>query len=304
MKVAAVDIGTNTVRLLVRGDGVDLLRRVEVVGLGRGVDGSGRLDLEAMDRAAAMLAEYGRAIGEHRVDRIRAVATSACRDASNAAEFLDRVQPLLGIRPVVIPGDVEAGLSFRGAAAAVPGPDPALVIDPGGGSTEFVFGASAADYAISVDVGSVRLRDRMPGTPPASPEAVGQARRQVARALEAVRLPGLPGRVIGVAGTFTSLAAMHLGLERYEPERVHGAVLTPDDFDRLVAVLAAMPVEQIAAIPAMDPKRAPVMLSGAIIAAEAARVAALPIVVSEADLLDALADDSDPLPGEAVVSVG
>ncbi|HAX82277.1 MAG TPA: exopolyphosphatase, partial [Actinobacteria bacterium] len=153
VSTGAVDIGTNTVRLLIRDGDVELERRIVIVGLGVGVDATGRLSAEAMDRAATVLAEYGALLDRHDATRRRAVATSACRDATNSGEFLDRVAALIGVRPEVIPGEEEAALSFRGASRAVPGGGPTLVIDPGGGSTEFVYGTASVEYARSVDIG-------------------------------------------------------------------------------------------------------------------------------------------------------
>jgi len=172
VRVGAVDIGTNTVRLLVKDGATDLVHRVEVVGLGAGVDASGVLSPEAMDRATAMLAEYGAMLRSLGVERRRAVATSACRAAANAADFLDRVEGVLGVRPEVISGDDEAALSFRGATRAVGGEGPSLVIDIGGGSTEFVLGEGSIAYACSVEIGSVRLTDRLLSERPAASERV------------------------------------------------------------------------------------------------------------------------------------
>jgi exopolyphosphatase/guanosine-5'-triphosphate,3'-diphosphate pyrophosphatase len=207
----AVDIGTNTVRLLIRDGEVELERRILIVGLGVGVDATGVLAPEAMERAAVVLAEYGALLDRHGAVQRRAVATSACRDAANSEEFLDRVATLIGVRPEVIPGEEEAVLSFRGATGAVPGGGSTLVIDPGGGSTEFVYGTDSVEYARSIDIGSVRLNDRMPAGRPASAAVVGAARAAVREELAAVRLPGIPQRIIGVGGTYTSLAAIHLG---------------------------------------------------------------------------------------------
>jgi exopolyphosphatase/guanosine-5'-triphosphate,3'-diphosphate pyrophosphatase len=290
LNTGAIDIGTNTVRLLIRDGDRQLERRSVVVGLGTGVDATGLLAADAMDRALVVLGEYGTLADRHGVTRRRAVATSACRDAANAAEFLDRVEVLIGVRPEVIPGAEEAELSFRGATAALPGEGPTLVIDPGGGSTEFVFGMDRVEYARSVDIGSVRLRDRMPPVRPAPLTAVTAAREEARKIMAEVRLPAPPHRIIGVAGTFTSLAAVHLRLAVYDRERTHGTVMHLSDLDAMVDHLAGLTIAQIAAIPSMDPKRAPVMLSGAIVAAEAVRLAGDAVIVSEYDLLDALCE--------------
>ncbi|HEX5630087.1 MAG TPA: hypothetical protein VFY15_00370, partial [Acidimicrobiia bacterium] len=203
-------------------------------------------------------------------------------------EFLDRVESLIGVRPEVLAGSEEAELSFRGATAALPGDGPTLVIDPGGGSTEFVWGVDRVEYSRSVDIGSVRLRDRMPPGNPARAGAVASGRDEARRVMAEVRLPGQPQRIIGVAGTFTSLAAIHLELAVYDRERTHGTVMHLSDLDALVDHLARLSLTEIAAIPSMDPKRAPVMLAGAIVAAEAVRLAGDQVIVSEYDMLDAL----------------
>lgn len=291
MRVGAVDIGTNTVRLLVRDGSTELLRRVEVVGLGVGVDASGVLSAEAMDRAAAMLADYGAALRSLGVERRRAVATSACRAAANAAEFLDRVEGVLEVRPEVISGDDEAALSFRGATAAVGGEGPSLVIDIGGGSTEFILGEGSIAYARSVEMGSVRLTDRLLSERPASPERVADAAAGVRQALARLEFPSPPRRVIGVAGTFTALAGIHLRLPVYDRRRVHGTTMSLGDIDRLVARLTPLTVAETAALPSMDPKRASVLLAGAVIAAESLRLVGQEVIVSEFDLLDALVED-------------
>lgn len=288
--VGAIDIGSNTVRLLIRRDGRDLVRRVEVVGLGRGVDRTGALAPETMERALAVLGEFGRSLAEHRVGAVRAVATSASRDAANAGDFLDRVAAVLGTRPEIIPGTEEAALSFAGATAGIPGTGPVLVIDPGGGSTEFVFGDREPVWATSIDIGSVRLTDRLLPDRPARPGQLDIARNHVRGLFGAVDLPGVPERAIGVAGTFTSLAAIALGLEVYDPGRVHGSVLTLDALDDLVTRLAGLTVEETAAIPSLDPQRAPVLLAGAVVAAAAAECSGADrVVVSETDMLDAIA---------------
>lgn len=292
MRVGAVDIGTNTVRLLIRDGDRELERRTLVVSLGAGLDATGRLSPEAMDRAAIALAEYGALLDHHDVARRRAVATSACRDAGNAAEFLDRVAPLLGARPEVITGEKEASLSFRGATAAFPGGGAGLVIDPGGGSTEFVYGTDRVEFSRSIDIGSVRLTDRMDPLRPAPASVVAAARAMVAAAFRVIDLPGAPERVIGVAGTFTSLAAIHLDLAQYDRSRVHGTVLAQSDLDWLVERLAGLTIAETVAIPGIDPKRAPVLLAGSIVAAEAVRRVADQVIVSEYDMLDAIAADS------------
>lgn len=287
MRVAAVDIGTNTVRLLIAGPEGDLVRRSEVVGLGFGLQATGRLAPDAMDRALAALASFGAVLREYRVERVRAVATAACRRADNADRFLDRVTRLIGVRPEVIPGEVEAGLSFRGAVEALGDPVATMVIDVGGGSTEFVFGTSDVFGAVSIGVGSVVLTEAHFSTLPPSEVAMTTVRNHLRRELASVPGLGIPQRVVGVAGTFTSLAAIHLELSTYNPNRIDRAVLSITDLDHLVERLSRLTVAETAAIPGVEPKRAPVLLAGALIATEGVRCTGLDrVIISEHDLLD------------------
>jgi exopolyphosphatase/guanosine-5'-triphosphate,3'-diphosphate pyrophosphatase len=294
MRVAAVDIGTNAVRLLVidaTSAGIsELAREVTVTRLGHGVDTTGLLDPEAVERTIRVLAGYGSIMDQLGVSLRRAIATSASRDAANAAEFQQTAAAVLGVRPAVIDGDTEARLSFRGATYREPRDGMTLVIDPGGGSTEFVAGQNTPAYVRSVDIGSVRLTERHLAHQPAVPAEVAAARDQV-RALFAAELE-LPdvNHVVGVAGTFTALAAVHLELDRYSRDAVDGTMLTRHDLGVLTGRLAAMSLEGIIAIPSMDPKRAPVMLGGAVVAEEALAVSGLDsVTVSESDILDGVA---------------
>lgn len=296
MRVAAVDIGTNTTRLLVAevdaGAIATLERRVVVTRLGEGVDERGLLGRVPMDRTWAVLAEYGAAIGSWNVAATRAVATSASRDAQNRDVFLDGAERALGVRPDVIAGTEEAKLSFRGATSGVAEPGARLVVDIGGGSTEFVLGVSDVDYACSIDVGSVRVTERWLPERPAALSAVDAAALRVREALAPVDLPGAPHIAIGVAGTFTTLAGVHLDLPDAEPGSVHGTVLTLADIEALTAQLAALTVEETMAIPAVDPGRAEVLLAGAVVAGAALRATAMDrVTVSESDLLDGIALD-------------
>jgi exopolyphosphatase/guanosine-5'-triphosphate,3'-diphosphate pyrophosphatase len=292
VRVAAIDIGTNTIRLLVAdvvGDAlVAIERRAVVVGLGRGVDATRRISAEAMERAVARLEEFRVVAGP--VDRIGAVATSATRDADNAAGFIAAAEAAIGARVRVIGGEEEAALSFAGAVRGIPGPAPTLVIDPGGGSTEFVLGDEAPVAATSVDIGSVRLTERLLPERPASAERIAAAAGAVADMFGAIDLGGEPARAIGVAGTYTAIAAIHLGLERYDGAAVHGTVMTVADLDGIVARLAPLTLADTDAIPSLEEGRAPVLLGGAIVAAEAVRRSGLAeVTISEADLLDGLA---------------
>jgi exopolyphosphatase/guanosine-5'-triphosphate,3'-diphosphate pyrophosphatase len=303
VRVGAVDIGTNTVRLLVaerHGGGLfpdrldDLDRRVVITTLGQGVDRTGRFADDVVARTVEVLAAYGAAIRAWDVAVVDAVATSATRDAENRDTFLDRAELALGFRPRVISGEEEAALSFAGTRAGVPGDGSLLVLDPGGGSTEFVFGRSDVEFAASIDIGSVRLTERMLPAHPATPEQVTGASVHVDGLLADVDLPAPPDVVVGVGGTFTSLAAIALDLEEYDRRVVDGSTHRRDTFVALVDRLAAMSLPDIAAIPSLDPARAPVLLGGAIVVERSLHaVGAAEVTVSEADILDGLALRAD-----------
>jgi exopolyphosphatase/guanosine-5'-triphosphate,3'-diphosphate pyrophosphatase len=280
MRLAAIDIGTNSMRLLLVeqvGDGLVELGRFErVTGLGRGVDASGLLSDEAIDRTLLALAEFGGRMAELKVDRRRAVATSAARDASNRDRFFDQADLALGVRPEMITGEEEAALAFAGATDRIDGPGPFLIVDIGGGSTEFV----TADGGRSFDIGSVRLTERVLGDRPATVEQMTAARALVAEAF----LPVTPftGTVVGVAGTWTSLA--RIVSSGGDP---HLATLTASQVSALADRMAGLTVEATASLPGLDPARAPVILAGAVVAeAAVAASGCSEVVVSVHDLLD------------------
>ena len=293
MRLAAIDIGSNTVRMLVADvDGnriSDVERAVDVVGLGRGVDASGALAEESMEAALTALTRYGGRIDEAAPSRIRIVATSAARDASNSSRLMGRVEAAVGVPPEVISGQEEAGLAFAGAVWGAGSTGRHLVIDPGGGSTEFVSGLGRPESAVSVDIGSVRLTDRLlPARPPTAME-LDEARLEVREMFGGVPIPEPPVSIIGVAGTFTSLAAMNLGLSRYDRDMIHRTTLTLDGLEGLVMMLAEMTEEETAAIPSLDPMRAPVILAGAVVASEAVRrIGSETVTVSETGMLEGI----------------
>lgn len=293
--VAAVDIGTNTARLLIADVAEGSLRTRErmsrVVRLGQGVDASGQLAAEAVDRTLDALAVYERMIDDAGCRTVRAVATSAVRDAANRDGFLDAAATVLGTRPDVITGAEEAALSFAGTTHVAEGDGPFLVIDPGGGSTEFVLGVLEPDYAVSVDIGSVRLTERAFPVAPPTPAQLAGARSSVdAMLADQVSLPDGPARVFGVGGTFTSLCGIFLARHPHDDASVHGTAMTVDDLHGLVDRLALMKVDQIADLPSLDPKRAPVLLGGAVVAERSLLFAgADEVVISECDILDGIA---------------
>jgi len=280
MRLAAVDIGTNSMRLLIvqqiGGDTVELGRWQRVTALGAGVDATGLVSEEGIDRTLLALAEFGGRMRDMAVERRRAVATSASRDAGNRELFFDRAEVALGVRPELISGDEEARLAFSGATIGVPVPPPHIVVDIGGGSTEFV----TVDGGRSLEMGSVRLTERVLGTRPPSTEELAAARGLVQQSFAGIAVTS--GSVLGVAGTWTSLAGIHRG----NPE-VHLSSMTAGEVSSLVERLAHLTVEQTAALRGFDPARAPVILSGAVIAEGCLSIlGAQQVTVSNHDLLD------------------
>ena len=285
-RVAAVDLGTNSTRLLIAdagGTGLTDVERMETVtGLGRGVDRSGRLSPESIKRTTRVLASYGRRIRESGVEAARAIATSAARDAANRDEFLAAARQALGFRPEIIPGEEEAALVFSGATMQVADPDATVVIDIGGGSTEIV----TDQGGVSMNIGSIRLTERSLPNHPANPSDLSAA------GLEAIRVMGTPDvprrvRGMGAAGTWTSLAAMHLDLDTYHSERVEGTTLRLTDVEGIVAWLGSLTLEEKQTIPALNPERAPIILGGAIVAETSLRILDLEeITVTGHDILD------------------
>lgn len=308
-RVAAVDCGTNTVKLLVGEVGpgstlTELARESRMVRLGQGVDRTGRLDDHALRRAFAALDEYAALLAAHGVGRVRFCATSATRDAANAAAFVDGVRARLGVEPEVLPGADEAALSFAGAVRHLrERPDgPVLVLDIGGGSTELVRGLVAGSgpgevtHGRSADVGSVRLHERLLHHDPASPDQVAACVAAVDAALDEVT--GGPGGVplddavalVGVAGTVTTVAAHVLGLASYDRAAIDQSVLGRDDVLRAVDELVAMTARERRALPYVHPGRADVLDAGALVLGQVVRRVGLPaLTVSEADILDGIA---------------
>jgi exopolyphosphatase/guanosine-5'-triphosphate,3'-diphosphate pyrophosphatase len=300
-RVAAVDCGTNSIRLLLAerdGDAglVDLDRRVEIVRLGQGVDATGQFHPDALARTFAVTEQYADLIRDAGVtpDAVRFIATSAARDAGNRDTFFDGIRQRLGVEVEVIDGATEAALSFSGALSrVVPTGEPVLVMDIGGGSTELVVGSAIGEIeqAVSLDIGSVRLTERFLRAGPPEPAALEEATRFIDTQLDQSGLE--LGRVrcwVGVAGTVTTIAAVQLGLETYDRARVHGSLIARADLQALLDRLSAMQVSEIRALPSMHPQRADVITAGTLIAARVARLVSAPeLVVSESDILDGIA---------------
>ncbi|WP_193615150.1 Ppx/GppA phosphatase family protein [Nocardioides lijunqiniae] len=291
--VAAVDCGTNTIKLLI-GDLPDVaVREMRMVRLGEGVDRTGRLGDEALVRAFAAIDDYAALIAEHDVDRLRFCATSATRDAANAKEFSDGVLARLGVRPEVLSGDEEAALAFAGAVrnlAARP-PAPVLVVDIGGGSTELILGDAEPTAAESMDIGSVRLHERHLHSDPPTAAEVAACVADIDAALAACSVsPADAAAVVGIAGTVTTVAAGVLDLPAYEREAIDQQVLDVDAVHATVDRLVAMPVSQRLALPFMHPGRADVIDAGALILSRVLRrTSATTLLVSESDILDGIA---------------
>jgi exopolyphosphatase/guanosine-5'-triphosphate,3'-diphosphate pyrophosphatase len=290
VNAAAIDIGSNSVRLLIANhNGVDVCREVIVTGLGRGVDASGMMADGPIQVTIEALTRYADLMARHKVGRRRAVATSASRDATNGSDVMQRIEEVIGVAPEIISGDREAALSFSGGTKNALQEGTSVVVDIGGGSTEVVVGESSVRRAKSFDIGSVRLTDRALPERPATAGQLSEAAAFVDATIGDVEWARDPQRIIGVAGTFTSLSAISLELAEYDREAVHGSVLTDADVTGLVEALGAMTLSQTRDIPSLDPKRAPVILSGAVIAQRVMRaIGGASVMVSESDLLDGL----------------
>jgi exopolyphosphatase/guanosine-5'-triphosphate,3'-diphosphate pyrophosphatase len=292
--IAAIDCGTNTIKLLI-GDLPDVaVRESRMVRLGQGVDRTGRLADEALERAFAAIDEYAALIAAHDVTRIRFCATSATRDAANASVFSDGVHARLGVRPEVIAGDEEAALAFDGAIRNLRESlaEPVLVIDIGGGSTELVLGSGGSpDAAHSMDVGSVRLHERHLHDDPPTAEQVAACVRDIDAALDACPVdPADAASVVGIAGTITSVVAGVLDLPAYDPEAIDQAVVPVEEVHAFVDRLVAMTVEERLALPWMHPGRADVIDAGALVLSRVLRRSGVGrLTASEADILDGIA---------------
>ena len=303
MRVAVVDIGTNSTRLLVadvdpaaRRVTAELARESLVTRLGQGVDATGALAGEAMDRVFAVLDRYRAVIDAHAADATTAVLTSAVRDATNGAAFAEAVRARYGLEARTIPGELEARLTFLGATSERADRAELVVIDIGGGSTEFVVGrGDQVDFFTSVQAGVVRMTERHLHTDPPRPAELAA----LADDVRAVIAAGVPAGVrdaveagVAVAGTATQSAAIELALEPYDPARVHGHVLELGVLEQLLARLAALPEAERRAVPGLDPARSPTIVAGVLMLAECLRAFGLERVeVSEHDILRGAALD-------------
>ena len=294
VRVAAIDCGTNTIKLLVLDeDGADLEREMRIVRLGQDVDRTGRLAEEALERTFAAVEEYAALVARHGVDRIRFCATSATRDAANAEEFAAGVRARLGVAPEVVSGDEEAALAWAGATRGLPGlAGPVVVLDIGGGSTELVLGSGATpDAAHSMDIGSVRMTERHLRSDPPSADEVAACVADVESALDACPVdPGAAVTLVGVAGTVTTLAAGVIGLTAYDRNVTHGARLPVAQVHALCDRLVGSTAAERAEMAWLHPGRADVIAAGALVLSRVlARSRVSELVVSEADILDGIA---------------
>lgn len=310
MRVAAIDCGTNSVRLLIADVADDTLheieRRMEIVRLGQGVDRTGRLAPEALERTFAAMRGYRKLIDQHGATATRVVATSATRDAANRHEFVDGVRAIFGVDPEVVTGDEEAEFSFTGATRGLlhlspetglpDGPlPPYLVVDIGGGSTEFVVGGAHVIGAISVDIGCVRLTERHlkdAGDPP-SAVALEAVVADVEAALDQV-VAAVPVQrahtLVGLAGSVTTIAGIALDLPEYDSDKIHHARISATQVHEVTRRLLAMTHGERAAIPVMHPGRVDVIGAGALILDRIVRrFSFAQVVVSEHDILDGIA---------------
>ncbi len=314
-RVAAIDCGTNSLRLLIADIDLashklrDVERRMEIVRLGQGVDATGMLAPEALERTLRVLAEYGGEIRSAGATAIRMVATSATRDAGNSADFASGVLATLGVPAEVISGGEEAELSFAGATAelAGAGPEPGLVppylvVDIGGGSTEFVLGGGSAEDSggpastlagISVDIGCVRLTERHLHSDPPTEAEVKRATADIDRALDdvaaAVAVP-TARTLVGLAGSVTTVTAIALGLQEYDPRRSHHARISAEEVRAVTRQLLSQTRAERAAIGAMHPGRVDVIGAGALVLDRVLhRFGFAAVVASEHDILDGIA---------------
>ena len=309
-RVAAIDCGTNSIRLLVAdvapdGTLTELDRRMEIVRLGQDVDRTGEFAPEALDRTLAASRAYARVIEDLGATRVRFVATSATRDARNRGAFVDGVLAAVGVEPEVVSGEEEALLSFRGATSGTASdhPGPYLVVDLGGGSTELVLGTAAPEAALSLDVGSVRMTERHLRSDPPTQAEEAAARADVRAALDTAAdvVPyARTTTLVGLAGSITTVTAHALGLPSYQRERVHGAVVPVDRVLAACDDLLHRTREQRLALGFMHPGRADVIGAGALVWSEVVRRVHDDVAAAGGELADVVTSESDILDGIAL----
>ena len=302
MRVAAIDCGTNSIRLLiadVTNHGLnDVVRTMVIVRLGEGVDQTGEFSAAALERTFKAVDEFAELIAQHKPERIRFVATSASRDVSNRATFIAGVKQRLGIEPEVIDGQEEAQLSFQGAttelvATAESLRPPYLVIDIGGGSTEFVLGTNSPESAISTNVGCVRMTERHLRDDPATEQQIELATVDIDSAIEAARAAvpvGSAHTLIGLAGSVTTVAALALKLNAYDPALIHGSRISAETVHEVTTALLGMTRSERATLGPMHEGRVDVIGAGALVLDRILQKLGFhEVIVSERDILDGIA---------------
>jgi exopolyphosphatase/guanosine-5'-triphosphate,3'-diphosphate pyrophosphatase len=292
--VAAIDCGTNSTRLLVSEEGRTVERLMRITRLGQGVDATGRLAPEAIERTTAVLAEYRRVMDGHGVERVRMTATSAARDAENRDVFFDAAEAIVGTRPELLSGLEEGRLSFAGATAELdPADGPFLVVDIGGGSTEFAVGTTECEGALSIDIGCVRLTEKFLEHDPPRPDELTACLSVVQTYLDDVarELPAVheARTFVGLAGTVSTVAAVELGLAAYDRDAIHHFELTHEAVEDVFRTLATESRTQRLDNPGMEEARADVIVGGCCVLVKLMRHWGLETcLVSEADILDGL----------------
>jgi exopolyphosphatase / guanosine-5'-triphosphate,3'-diphosphate pyrophosphatase len=298
--VASIDIGTNSTRVLVaRPDAagkLDILdRRMTITRLGQDVGSTGRLADAAVERTLACLRDYRKILDEHQVDRVRVAATSASRDAANRDEFFDATEAVVGTRPELLSGEEEGRMSFLGATGDLdPSRGPFLIVDIGGGSTEFIVGTDRVEGVMSVDVGCVRMTEKFLEHDPPQPEELTTCISFIDAHLEDVarEIPAVADArtLVGLAGTITTVAAVEIGLAVYDRDRIHHFHLTRDAAEDVFRTLATEPYDRRIHNPGLEKARADVIVGGCcVLVALFRRFGFDEMIVSEADILDGLA---------------
>ena len=291
---AAIDCGTNSTRMLIANKSETLDRQMKITRLGQGLDQSGELSNQAMSRVIDVLKDFRRSLDKHEVSEVRMVATSAARDASNSEDFFNKVESILGVRPELLTGEEEGRLSFQGAIAELdPSQGPFLILDIGGGSTEFVFGSEKAENVYSSQIGCVRLTEEFFDNDPPLPEELHACLSVVGGHVDdALReIPNIGDEVtlVGLAGTVSCIAAIEIGLEKYDREKIHHFHLSKDAVEDVFRTLATENKFERMSNPGLEEDRADVIVAGTAILVKVMRQLQLTeCLVSESDIMDGI----------------
>ena len=291
---AAIDCGTNSTRMLIANKFETLDRQMKITRLGQGLDQSGELSNQAMSRVIDALKDFRRSLDKHEVSEVRMVATSAARDASNSEDFFNKVESILGVRPELLTGEEEGRLSFQGAIAELdPSQGPFLILDIGGGSTEFVFGSEKAENVYSSQIGCVRLTEEFFENDPPLPEELHACLSVVGGHVDdALReIPNIGDEVtlVGLAGTVSCIAAIEIGLEKYDREKIHHFHLSKDAVEDVFRTLATENKFERMSNPGLEEDRADVIVAGTAILVKVMRQLQLTeCLVSESDIMDGI----------------